>query len=121
MKGSLAKLVLMVILWSYLAPAVLAATELDLPVCCRSHGKHHGCTCSMGRSVRSTTPGFHPNSPQCPYRLQGCVLYGSWLAVAKKFFATALPDEDFLVHAGSVSAFSVTRIRQSGRSPPLPL
>ncbi len=122
MRRSLANLVLMVILWGYVAPAVLGATELDLPLCCRSHGKHHGCTCCMGRQTDDATPGFHSNSPQCPYRLQGSVLYRSCAAEAKKFFTMALPDGDFFAHTEAALGVSVSRIRKSGRGPPrLPL
>jgi hypothetical protein len=112
----------MVILWGYVAPAVLGATELDLPVCCRSHGKHHCAMGCMGRSAGDTAPGVHDNSHQCPYRVQGSVLYGSCAAEAKKFFSMALPVGDFFVHAETASGFSVSRIRKSGRGPPaLPL
>jgi hypothetical protein len=121
MRRSLANLVLMVILWGYVAPAVLGATELDLPVCCRSHGKHHGCTCCMGRSNGNAGPGFHQHSPQCPYRLQGSVLYASFVAETKKFFSMALPAEDHFVHAKAAAALSASLIRKSGRSPPLPI
>lgn len=119
MRRSLANLVLMVVLWGYVAPVVLGATELDLPACCRSHGKHHCSMGCMGRQIGDAAPGFHENSPQCPYRLQGSVLYGSSVAEAKKFFSMALPDGDFVHHAEAASGISVSRIRKSGRGPPL--
>jgi hypothetical protein len=119
MRRALANLVLMVILWGYVAPAVLGATELDLPSCCRSHGKHHGCTCCMSRSAGDAAPGFHQNSPQCPYRLQGSVLYGSCVAEVKKFFSMVLPARDIFLHSEAAFALSASRIRKSGRGPPL--
>jgi hypothetical protein len=119
MRRALANLVLMVILWGYLAPAVLGATELDLPVCCRSHGKHHCAMGCIGRSAGDSAPGFHRNSHPCPYRLQGSVLYGSCVAEVKKFFSMALPVRDLLRHAEAASGLSACRTRNSGRGPPL--
>jgi hypothetical protein len=121
MRRSLANLVLAVLLWSYITPVVLATTELDLPPCCRSHGKHHGCTCCMARR-NSAGPGFHDNSPRCPCRLPGAVVHAVNAAAVKKRISIQPPSADFLAPTEASSAVVHHRIGPSGRSPPsLPL
>ncbi len=121
MRRSPANLVLAILLWSYLAPVFLVATELDLPPCCRSHGKHHGCTCCMSRRG-SDGPGFHDNSPRCPCRLLGSVIHCITAAEVKKRFSIHPPSADFLVPFDAASNVFQDRIRLSGRGPPgLPL
>ena len=122
MRRSPANLVLAILLWSYLAPVFLVTTELDLPACCRSHGKHHGCTCCMGRHNADDTPGFHANSPQCPCRLLGSVSHGSFFTEVRKFSSIQPPTRRFSAPIEAASSVFRDRIRNSGRAPPsLPL
>ena len=122
MRRSLANLVLAILLWSYLAPVFLVTTELDLPTCCRSHGKHHGCTCCMGRHDADDTPEFHSNSPQCPCRLLGSIIHGSVAAEVRKFSFIQPGSADFLTPIEAAPNVFRDRIRNSGRGPPsLPL
>jgi hypothetical protein len=121
MQRSFAHLVLLVVFWSYAAPAVLAATELDLPPCCRSNGRHHRCMCCAMRSAGDASAGFRANSPQCPCRLQGIVITGSIAAVARGVFSLELPPASSLAPAAAISRVSAVRFRKSGRGPPASL
>ncbi len=118
MRRSLATLVLLVLFWGFLAPAVLQASETDLPACCRGNGMHH---CSMpGMSHGDPgTPGFRANAPQCPYRLLGRVLSAAGVAVANRTFALEPPSADPFPHATLALRLSAATHRPSGRSPPL--
>ncbi len=118
MRRTPANLVLMILLWSYLAPLLLVATELDLPACCRGRGGKHHCTCCMGRPGGDAAPGFHGQSPQCPCRLLGPAINGTEVAQVKKFFSIELPAAPLLAQAEPLSRPSSRRIRNSGRSPP---
>ena len=93
MRRILANLVLLMMLWGYVAPAALSATEADLPACCRGNGKHH---CSMASMARGddAVPAVRANSPQCPYRLLGSVLKCTGVAEAHGSFYLELPDTD---------------------------
>lgn len=117
MRRSPANLVLAILLWSYLAPVFLVTTELDLPACCRSHGKHHCCSCCMARHDDGT-PGFHANSPRCPCRLLGSVSHGSFFAEVRKFSSIQPPPAGFLAPIEAASGMFRDRIRNSGRAPP---
>ena len=110
MRRSPANLVLAIFLWSYPAPVFLVTTELDLPPCCRSHGKHHGCTCCMARR-NSDGPGFHANSPRCPCRLLGSVIHGSVSAEVRNLFSIQPPSADFLAPTEAASDVFRDRIR----------
>src|ERR1700692_2605672 len=119
MRQTPANLVLTILLWSYLAPVFLVATELDLPVCCRSHGKHHGCTCCMAHrgddgASGFLTHGFHSNDPRCPCRLLGSVIHGTTAAEVKRY-SILPPSEDSLVPIEAASHVFHDRIRSSGR------
>jgi hypothetical protein len=120
MRRTLAHLVLLVTLWSYVAPAALGASEADLPACCRGNGKHHCMMSSMAQSSVAQPAGvaFSANSPQCPYRLLGSVLNRASVGEAKRFFSLDLPAADRFAHKDSARRTSGTRIRNSGRSPP---
>jgi hypothetical protein len=121
MRRSPANLVLTILLWSYLAPVFLVTTELDLPACCRSHGKHH-CTCCMARHDANGAPGLGTNSPRCPCHLLGSVIHASIAADVKKFFSIQPPSAEFFVPAEAASNVFRDRIHNSGRGPPsLPL
>jgi hypothetical protein len=114
----LADLVLLVILWGYVAPAALGATEADLPACCRGNGKHHCAMASMANRGGGTAPVFRANSPQCPYRLLGSVLHRSAMGEARKLFSLVLSAKDFFPQIDSNFYVSGDQIRASGRSPP---
>ncbi len=121
MRRSLANLVLVILLWGYITPVVLVTTEFDLPPCCRSHGKHHGCTCCMARR-NSAGPGFHDNSPRCPCHLLVSVIHSANAAEVEKRFSSQPPSVDFTAPIAAASAVFHDRIRTSGRDPPsLPL
>lgn len=117
MRRLLANIVLLVTLWGYAAPAVLGATEADLPACCRGDGKHHCSMASMAQSG-SNAPGFGANSPQCPYRLLGSVLKTPEAAAARKLFSVDLPASDLLSQRDAALRESAARSRKSGRGPP---
>jgi hypothetical protein len=119
MRRAPANLVLTILLWSYLAPVFLVTTELDLPACCRSHGKHHGCTCCMGRHDADGASGFHANSPQCPCRLLGSVIHRAVAAEVRKVFSIQPPSSDLLAPTEAASNVFRDRIRNSGRGPPI--
>ena len=53
MRRLLAHLVLLTILWGYVAPAALGATEAELPPCCRGNGKHHYAMAQSGRNFHA--------------------------------------------------------------------
>jgi hypothetical protein len=120
MRRLLANLVLLVMLWGYLAPARLGATEAELPACCRGNGKHHCSMASMAQTsmAQPAGDGFSANPPQCPYRLLGSMRNGSSVGEAKRFFSLALPAADLFAQRDSALCVSGARIRHSGRSPP---
>ena len=113
----LAKFVLLVILWGYVAPAALGPSEADLPACCRGKGEHH---CAMAGMVRSDdgASGVRANSPQCPYRLLGSVLRSPAAATTKKLFSLELPAVDLYLQRDHTLCASAIRSRNSGRGPP---
>ena len=110
----MANLVLLVTLWGYVAPVALGPSGADLPACCRGKGKHH---CAMARS-EDGAPGFHVNSPQCPYRLLRSVLSRCTLATTKESFSLELPAEDLFTRRDSARCSSGLGINNSGRGPP---
>jgi hypothetical protein len=116
MRRLFANLVLLVILWGYVAPAALGATEAGLPDCCRANGKHRCAMASMPNGGGAS--GFRANFPQCPYLLLGSVLNRSGVAEAKQSFALELPSSNFLPRTDSAFYVSGAEIRTSGRSPP---
>jgi hypothetical protein len=122
MRRSPANLVLTILLWSYLAPIFLVTTKLDLPACCRSHGKHHGCSCCMGRHDSDGTTGVRANCPQCACRLLGSVIQGPVAAEMRRWFSIQPPCAGFPAPIEAVSNIFRDRIRNSERGPPsLPL
>jgi len=70
-----ASLLLAVLLWSFTAPAVLAATGLDLPPCCRAHHGRCHCGCSCCGRPDDDSPGFHRNATHCRSPLLGSILH----------------------------------------------
>jgi hypothetical protein len=115
-----ANLVLLFWLWSYVAPVVLVTTEMDLPACCRSHGKHH-CSCCMAKSSGDAAPALRTNSPQCPCHLSPPVVNGSAATEAQTQYSQQLPSAKYVAQSEFDASASLIRTRHSGRSPPLGL
>jgi hypothetical protein len=113
----LANLVLAVTLWGYVAPAVLAPSEADLPACCRGNGMHHCAMAAMARSADGTS-GYRTNSPQCPYRLLGSVLNRCTVAATRESFSFEPPAAELYSQRDSARRASARQIRNSGRGPP---
>lgn len=113
----LANLVLLVTIWSYVAPLALRPSEADLPACCRGHGIHH---CAMAGMARSTdrSPTFRINSPQCPYRLLGSVVNRAVVATTVEPFSLETPAADLFTQHDGTHCVSRFQIRNSGRGPP---
>jgi hypothetical protein len=114
----LANIVLLLILWGYVSPAALGATEANMPVCCRGSGKHHCVMAGMVNRSGSATPIFRANSPRCPYLLMGSLLNRSSVAEAAKSFSLAISAKKFILLMDSHLYVSGDLIRASGRSPP---
>jgi hypothetical protein len=110
-----AHFVLLVLVWGYVAPAALSATEA-VPACCRGNGKHHCAMASISND--GGAPGVRTNSPQCPYRLLGSLLNRSGVPEAKKSFPFKLPFSEFFASADRAFYVSGGEICNSGRSPP---
>ncbi len=72
------QLVLALLLWTVVAPALLAPSEADLPPCCRGRGRHHCAMLAMLQRLRAddSSPGFRQQPEPCPYRQLGSVLNG---------------------------------------------
>ena len=87
MRRLLANLALLVILWSYAAPALLGPSQADLPACCRGRGKHH---CAMMDAMTRSddgSPAFRTNPQPCPYRQLGSVFNRCVAAVLGGLFS----------------------------------
>jgi hypothetical protein len=114
----LANLVLLVILWSYAAPAALGATQADLPACCRNNGKHHCAMASMAGGSGGAAPAFRVNAPRCPYLQLGSVFSRHGVAEAGKSFSLGVPASDRFTPTDFAFHGSDDLIRTSERSPP---
>jgi hypothetical protein len=119
MRRLLANLVLMVILWSYAAPALLGPSQADLPACCRGRGKHHCAMMDAMNRPDDGSPAFRTNPPPCPYRQLGSVFNRYVAAVlGNSFSSITLPVADRFPSRVSARLASSLRIRNSVRGPP---
>jgi hypothetical protein len=68
MRRILATIAFLLIGWTTVEPASLAAlVSSSVPMCCRKGGKHH-CTGSPSDDETDGTVHLHPVSQACPYR-----------------------------------------------------
>jgi hypothetical protein len=74
----ISQLVLLMLLWTVIAPALLSPSEADLPPCCRGRGRHHCAMLAMLQRLRAddSAPGFRSQTEPCSYRQLGSVLNG---------------------------------------------
>jgi hypothetical protein len=72
MRRTVARFVLSVAVWSFLAPLALGITGTAPSACCRRNGKHHCLSGTSDMSGMSTDdlPGLRADSSDCPYRSQ---------------------------------------------------
>jgi len=70
MRRLLATIALLLIGWTTVEPASLAAlTSSNVPMCCRKGGKHH-CTGSPSDDATDGVVRLHAVAPVCPHRSQ---------------------------------------------------
>ena len=105
------QLVLLLLLWTVVAPALLGPSEADLPPCCRGRGRHHCAMMAMLQRLRAddSSPGFRKQPEPCSYRQLGSVLNGFAIGDATRanqpliFAAAPLTSRAIALHAAASS------------------
>lgn len=113
-----AKLVLLLLLWGCVAPALLVASDADLPACCRDKGKHH-CAMMAAYLKNDGSPSLRSQAPSCPYRNLGSIFSNSPVAEVRQEVREAALN--FCEQLRSVEAgfrAALLQLQNCGRSPP---
>ena len=91
MRRLLATIALLLIGWTTVEPASLAAlASSSVPMCCRKGGKHH-CTGSPSDDATDGVVRLHGVAPVCPHRAQALAPSSHFQFEALSEFAASLP------------------------------